>query len=533
MVRRAVPPVRSDANPNIAVARPGPGASLRANVVANYASQAYVVLAGIIMMPLYLSRMGSEAYGLIGFFTLMNAWFQILDAGLSLTLARESARYRGGVIDAATLYGLVVTLEFFFSGVAALGAVLIVSGAHFIATSWLNVEKLPVEEVAQAVLLMGLTVPLQWVTGLYRGILNGFERQVWLALFNTVIATLRFGGAAIVLLFINPGPLVFFAYQLTISILELLVLVVMGRRILPIVARKSRRALRWIEVRELLRFSGSLAFAVVVWVLVTQVDKLVLSKILPLAEYGTYTLAVVAAGGVLLIGGPIAQALLPHLTKLAAEGAWNDVIKLYRNGTQFVCIITVPTALVLAFFARPVLYAWTGNAAAANSAGPILVLYALGNGIMTLGAFPYYLQYARGDLRLHVFGNLILMVLLVPSLFVAASRYGALGAGYAWLTMNAIYVAAWIPWVHHRIAPGLHGPWLARDILPIVAAAALTAWFLSLWIVWPINRLAIVALLAVAGGAVAAAAAAASSVARNWVRSALMLARVRARAASI
>jgi O-antigen/teichoic acid export membrane protein len=63
-----------------------------------------VTLAGVLMMPFYLRRMGAESYGLIGFFTLMNAWFQLLDAGLSLTLARESARFRAGRIDAGTLH---------------------------------------------------------------------------------------------------------------------------------------------------------------------------------------------------------------------------------------------------------------------------------------------------------------------------------------------------------------------------------------------------------------------------------------------
>ena len=94
--------------------------SLRSNVLANYASQAVVALAGVLAMPFYLRHMGAEAYGLIGFFTLLSAWFQILDSGLSLTLARESARYRGGVIDAPTLLGLVRALETFFFLVALL-----------------------------------------------------------------------------------------------------------------------------------------------------------------------------------------------------------------------------------------------------------------------------------------------------------------------------------------------------------------------------------------------------------------------------
>ncbi len=490
--------------------------SLRANVLANYISQAWVALAGILMMPFYLRHMGAEAYGLIGFFTLMNAWFQILDAGLSLTLARESARYRAGVIDAATLQGLFRTLELLFFGVAALGALAIAASAHAIASSWLKVERLPIGEVAEAVLLMGLTVPLQWVTGLYRGALNGFERQIWLAGFNSAIATLRFGGAAIVILLLGPKPLNFFTYQLILSAGELLALIWMGHSILPTVDAGLRRFLRWPEVRDLLKFSGSLAFAVVVWVLVTQIDKLVLSKILPLAEYGVFTLAVAAASGVLLLGGPIAQAVLPRLTKVSAEGGGDGVIRLYRGATQMVCLITVPAALTLAVFSGPIIFAWTGDTRAATAAGPILAPYALGNAIMTLGAFPYYLQYARGDLRLHVIGNILLVILLVPALFLAASRFGAVGAGYAWLGVNVLYLIAWIPWVHRRLAPGLHWRWLVGDILPIASAAALAAIVLSAVVVWPKDRVLLVTCVGSAGGALVLCAACGSSVARDW-----------------
>ncbi len=490
-------------------------ASLRVNVLANYASQIYVALVAILTMPFYLRHMGAEAYGLIGFFMLMNAWFQILDAGLSLTLTRESARFRAGVINAATLLGLVKALEIFFFGLAGVGAAVIVIAAHAIATTWLRVERLPVGEVTAAVMLMGLTVPLEWVTGLYRGAINGFERQVWLSGFNAAIATLRFGGAAVIILVLGATAGNFFSYQLAVSSLQLVILVWMSRRILPPASPERRHFPGWREIRSRLKFSGGLAFAVVVWVLVTQIDKLVLSKILPLADYGIFCLAAVAAGGVLILGVPVSQALPPRLTKVAAEGRSDEVIHLYRAATQLVCVITIPAALALALFSTPVIFAWTGDVRAAGAAGPILTPYALGNGIVTLGAFPYYLQYARGDLRLHIIGNFILVLCLVPAIALAALRYGAVGAGYAWLGVNALSFCAWIPWVHRRLAPGLYWTWLTRDILPIAAAAALAGWALLMVLVWPKDRLPLAVMLVAAGGAMVLAAACASSMARE------------------
>ena len=74
--------------------------SLKRNILASYASQIYVTLVGILILPLYLKYMGAEAYGLVGFFTMLQAWFNLLDMGLTPTVARETARFRGGATDA-------------------------------------------------------------------------------------------------------------------------------------------------------------------------------------------------------------------------------------------------------------------------------------------------------------------------------------------------------------------------------------------------------------------------------------------------
>ena len=69
--------------------------SLRQNILANYVSQIYVTVIGIVMVPLYLRYLGAEAYGLVAFFTVIQAGFQFLDMGLTPTVVRETARLGG------------------------------------------------------------------------------------------------------------------------------------------------------------------------------------------------------------------------------------------------------------------------------------------------------------------------------------------------------------------------------------------------------------------------------------------------------
>lgn len=466
--------------------------SLKRNVLANYSSQIYVTLIGIVMVPFYVKYMGVETYGLVGFYVMLQAWFMLLDMGLTPAMARETACFRGGATDARSLHCLLRTLEGIFIGVALLGATAMVAGANFIATSWLRVQDLPLTEVRQAIMLMAIIVALRWVCGLYRGAINGFERMVWLSGFNIAVATARFVMVIPFFIYVGTSPTSFFSYQLVLAVAELVTLVIQTYRLMPKLDTSQKLPWQWQPLRGVLKFSLTIAFTSTVWILVTQTDKLVLSKLLPLSQYAYFTLAVLIASGIMVISGPISGALLPHMTKLNAEGNEARLIQIYRNATQMVAVIAIPATLVLVFFAEQVLWAWTGNMDIARKASPVLSLYALGNGILALAAFPYYLQFAKGDLKLHLIGNALFVVIFIPLLIWAVGAYGMVGAGYAWVIANLLPFIIWLPIVHRRFVKGLHTQWLLQDVCSIVALPIIMAYGLLQIIVWPKTQLMVV-----------------------------------------
>ncbi|MEX8499565.1 oligosaccharide flippase family protein [Leptothrix ochracea] len=495
--------------------------SFKRNVLASYASQIYVTLIGIVIVPVYIQFMGAEAYGLIGFYAMLQAWFLLLDMGLAPTMSRETARFAGGAMDALQLRQLLRALEGVFYAVGLLGALALMVGADAIAARWLKVEHLPLDQVRLAIELMAAIIGLRWVAGLYRGAIGGFEQQVWLGQLNAAMATARFVLVLPVFYLWGTTPAHFFGYQLAVAGVETAVLAVKTYRLMPALPSSvsgSRVGWSWAPLRGVLKFSLSIAFTSAVWVFVTQTDKLVLSKLLPLGEYAYFTLAVLVAGGVSIVSGPISTALLPRLSRLQAQHDEQGLIDLYRKATQWVAVIALPVALMLACFAEPLLWAWTGNATTAAHAAPILSLYALGNGILALGAFPYYLQFAKGDVRLHLLGNVLFVVVLIPTVIWATLNFGATGAGWAWLGANAAYFLFWVPLVHRRFAPGLHGRWLFQDVGPVALVTAVAALSAMAFLSPPASRLGLVALLLLIGMAVMALAALSSAPCRGFIR---------------
>ena len=464
--------------------------NLKQNILSNYASQIYVTAVGILMVPLYIKYMGSEAYGLIGFFAMLQTWFQMLDMGLSPTLSRQTARLSARAISVTELRRLIRILEGLFVGVAIAGAILLIFNSNWLAANWLKTQTLPLDQVQLSIKIMAVIISLRWISGLYRGAIGGFERQRWLAGVDAGMATSRFIVVILIFETIGTTPVHFFGWQLLITLLETVLLVRKTYHLLHIIEpRKTPVGWHWYSMTNLMGFSLNIAFISAVWVGVTQTDKLVLSKILPLSEYGHFTLAVLAASGVLIISGPISMAILPRMARLEAQGAEYELLDIYRKSTQVMAIIVAPVAIVLSLFGGQVIQVWTGDAVLAQNSAQIMSLYAAGNGIFALAAFPYYLQFAKGNVRMHLYGSLLFLFILIPTLVWATSVYSGVGAGYAWLLTNTIYLAVWVPLVHKIFMPGKHLSWLFKDIISIVAPTLVFGFTLQQSIQFSSNRI--------------------------------------------
>lgn len=418
--------------------------------------------------------MGAEAYGLVGFFAMIQALFGLLDFGLTPTISRQTALYNSGAETALKYRQLNRALSVIFVGVAFFGVVTLFALNEYIASHWLKLEKLPLTEVLFCLHIMSICVGLRWMTGLYRGVISGFEHIAWLSSVNTLIATLRFLGVFAYMYFYGFTVQNFFVFQLFVAFLEFSFLFIKQRCLIPSLNDQQNIGWSMKPVKPVLVFALTIAFTSSIWILITQLDKFVLSGILALSDYGYFTLAVLVAGGIMQISSPISGAIMPRMASLYAAKEYEQLKIVYLNATQFIAVICVTAGIVLAVLSKQVLYAWTGDVVLANKTAPILTLYALGNSALALTAFPYYLQYAKGNLRFHLIGNIILLLVLVPTIIFAAKTYGAVGAGWVWFLTHSIYLVCWVSYVHSQISPGINKEWYQKFIYIVLFVSGIS-----------------------------------------------------------
>lgn len=446
--------------------------SVRKNIVANMLGSGWTALLSLAFVPLYIHFMGIESYGLVGFYVTLQVMFSVLDMGLTATLTRELARLSSaGAASAQEMRNVVRTLEVMYWALAAFIIVAVVSTAGWIATGWLNTNRLPPEVVRISVALMGVVVAFKMPYGFYAGGLIGLQRQVLLNGMKVVVETLRNGGGVLVLWLVEPTITAFFAWHAVMGMIGAALFGLVLWRCLPEADASARFTPAMF--RKLWRFGAGMSAISVLSILVVELDKIILSKMLPLEEFGYYMLASTVAMGINLIIVPVFSAMQPRLTQLVASGDGAGLRQLYHKGCQLMTVLVLPVALGLCFFSEPVLRIWTQNADVARFSAPVLSLLVVGTALNAMLNIPYALQLAHGWTRLVLITTSIAVVVLVPTLIVMISIFGVIGAASVWVLLNAGNVLFALPIVHAKFLSGEYKRWLLADFArPTLAVLA-------------------------------------------------------------
>lgn len=437
------------------------------NIVSNIIGKGLSALLSFVFVPFYLKYLGPEAYGLIGFHVFLQSIFMVADMGLSGTFSREAARLTALTGMAQTLRDLCRTFEILFVGIGIASALIIAVLADPIAEYWISPNALSVEAVATSVILIGLAVGLQFPFFVYQGGMQGLQRQTLLNFLLVSVGVLRGLGALCILIYVAPTIEAYFVWQVIVSLVQLVVSSVMIWRCLPQTQQSSRFDLKLLK--PLWRFAVGMAGITLSGILLTQVDKLILSKMLTLENFGYYTLATVVASIPGIISYPVFNAVYPRFTQLVAVQNFQELSGLYHRTCQFMSVLLFPLGLLLSFFSREIILLWTGSSATAQSTCHLVSVLVIGSVLMGLMMMPYALQLSFAWTRIGLQFNIVALLVLTPALFWLVSKYGAIGACYAWMGLYLGQVLTIIHFMHRRVLQLEKWRWYLNDVaIPLV-----------------------------------------------------------------
>jgi len=414
--------------------------------------------------------MGMESYGLIGFFLMMQGIIQILDLGLSPTMNREMARYSGLPDKAEEARDFVRTIEGAYWAIGAAIGIAVYSAAPFIATHWIKAGNISPLEVRRAVTIMGALTALQWPLTFYQGGLLGLQRQVLLNGITIATATLSGGGALLVLWLVSPTVSAFFTWQIAVSLLQAAATTFALWRCLP----GSGHAARFDPgvTRNIWGFAAGMSGITITALVLTQLDKVILSKMLTLKTFGYYILAGVVGNGLSgVLITPMFNTIFPRFSSLVAAGDEKSLLAMYHGSTQVMAVMILPAAAVIAIFSPEIMFLWTGSPEIANNTASIVSILVGGTALNGLMNLPYALQLSHGWTRIGLAINAMFILTIVPAIVFMTMHYGAAGAASVWLGLNGIYMAIGVPLTHRRLLKGEAFRWFTKDVgIPLMGS---------------------------------------------------------------
>lgn len=403
-----------------------------------YGVQFYSVVITIFATPLLIKFLGTEGYGLIGLYFVIQMLLQVVDGGLTGTITKLTAQLN--LSNLTDMTGLNKSYQYFqgFLNKAVL-ILLFISAIVYQteAASSLIESSLPESIIDMSVLLMIACVAIRFLSLPDRGLLQGLERQKTLALTNFTIVTLRYPVAVAMLGLLGADVVHFFCFQLLVVLVEVAILKYFSLSYLKsedisgdpkVLDNGINLDLKW-----LIKQAGSLWIISVLWVLVSQVDKLVLSFSVPLEAYGIFSLALISANLMLTMFVPINQVLMPRFVKLyerSDSGAFTSMV--FRTIQFYVCFFSV-VASGLYIFGEELLFLWTRSSELSEGASVFLGYLAIGNFIHGITNIIFITSYARGDLAEYAKRYMIHVSVILPISVYSAIAYQEYGVVLVWV----------------------------------------------------------------------------------------------------
>jgi O-antigen/teichoic acid export membrane protein len=445
------------------------------NLVANFSGVGARLIFSLAFSIVYFRLLGSESYGLIGFYTSLAALSSLFDLGLNQTTVREVARRGTDGERAAELPTVVFTLQFVLGGIGLTLGSLVALGAQWTAAHWFSVTQLATREVAISIALMGGVLALLFPANFFYGTLAGLQRQV---LSNAIIVTataLRGALTVAALVVFGSTPVIFFCSQIIASAIEVVVIVfvVWGR--LPPSPQRPRFDTALIGTSW--KFSSGAWLAVTFAQIAMLGDKIILSTLLPLHLFGLYSLAVTVTSTIQRLAAPFTNSYFPHLVRLKEADCPDVLAATYRQASEFASAIFLAAGLSLIAYAAPVAQLLSaGSAEDTGRLGSLLVLLAAANTLNVEMAMPFSLQFSCGVTAIALRINLALCLLYPTALVLLVPRFGMEAAAASSFAANAVMLPLVLVMTHRLILPGEAWSWLVRVVLmPGCGAAVVLA----------------------------------------------------------
>jgi O-antigen/teichoic acid export membrane protein len=405
--------------------------SIARHTLYNVAGAAVPLAVSLVTVPLYLSAIGLERFGVLSIGWLLLGYFGLFDLGLGRATAQRIATLADAAsAERSRVFWTALWLNLAF-GIG--GAVLLVPVGYLAFDAISGLEGPLAAEARMAVPWLAASLPVATLSGVLSGALQGRERFLAINAVGGLGTVLMSVAPLLVAILVGPELDRLVATALVARLFTSMLLFFNCRRALPLErpARPDRTL-----VRGLLGFGGWVTVTGIVGPLLASFDRFAIGALAGAASVAHYVVPFNLVSRVSILPQSLSSALFPRF----ASSRPNDGDRLRQDSLLATALAMTPVVLIGLALVEPFLVLWLGPALAAPSA-PVAHILLAGFWVNAAAHVPLAALQGGGRPDLVAKAHLAELLPYAALLFGALWAFGIEGAALAWslrVTADAI-----------------------------------------------------------------------------------------------
>ena len=403
--------------------------------------------------PFVIRLLGSEGYGVLVLIGLIPAYLSFADFGMSIASTKfGSEAYASGSPESEAKVVRTAALVSFLTSFP-IAAVIFVFSLPLV--KWWNVPEHFLREANLALKLAAVIFVLNFLSGVFN---TPQLSRLRMDLNTLVTAGFRTAGIILtpIVLYLGGGIDGVLVILLSASLLTLLSHLFVSGRLLNELFRLS---INPAIIKPMLKFGGPLMLGGVASILLVNLEKGILARVVSVKSLAYYSVAFTLATMATMFSASMIQSLVPAFSQLLAPEKRSELNQLFSRGLRLNLIILLPGITFLFVIARPFFTVWAGADFGRESTLPFYVLL-FGLFFNVIAYLPHSILTASGrtDVIAKMYwAELIPYVVLVT---ILTTYFGAVGAAAAW-SLRVLVDAVLLIWLAKKLVG------ISYDISPI------------------------------------------------------------------
>lgn len=408
----------------------GPLASLTArNAASSFLALAWLSLLSMLAIPIYIRLLGVSEWGLVAACASLQILSNFIDAGFSQIVPRWAAQEAQ---HPARLRQHVALFRRLYLGLGLTMFGVLQASADYLAHQWFQVPAESADALELAIRIVSFQFLFQFINNLHIGVWYGLQRQVLANARACGFGTLKHAAALLALMAGTQQAWVYALAFASVACIEVCANALSMHRMLGNEASSAPDGK--VALAPLLKEVSVLSGGILVGLLVSQLDRIILSRTVDVASFGVYTVVATLALAFLQLQAPVTRAFFPLIVRdILRDGRVSAAhMKALLRGT--ILSATLPALLACAL-APTILELWLHDMSVVQLGTMPLRLLLLAIALNSLYGCIYQVIIAKGQSHQVLQFNLISLMAATVAIYLWGMDGELVLGGIIWIVI--------------------------------------------------------------------------------------------------